>query len=475
MLHGNSYESVINWRSFFRDNRYYEKIGKNEPIDITDDLPFEIPETWTWIRFNEIFEIRNGFTPLKSNKEFWTNGTIPWFTIEDKHIQGEIITDTVKKINQKCVTNERIVPANSVLLCCTASIGEVVFTKIPLTSNQQFNGISIRKDYNDILFPLFVFEFCKTLKEKLISMATSTTFGFVSVKKISSLFMPVPPLKEQERIVKRIEELMPLVDEYARLEAKDKELDDKLPGMLKQSILQYAMEGKLIKQNPDDEPASVLLERIKMEKERLIKEGKIKRDKNETLIVQDDDKNYYENLPQNWCLCRLDDLAIYKKGPFGSSLTKSMFVNERTPKRVKVYEQKNAIQKNAFIGDYYITYEKYLTMRSFEVFPNEIIVSCAGTIGEIYLLPPNAPQGIINQALMKVSLINESVLDYFKELLYYSLQKLAGDSKGTAIKNIPPFEILKPFLIKLPPLKEQNRILNKMEYIKSLINSVFIC
>ena len=369
-------------------------------------------------------------------------------------------------------TDFKIAPRNKVLLCIE---GGSAGRKIAITIDDVCFGNKLV--CFDTFFPLdkYLFYYIQSPElQKIFKDSLSGMIGGVSINKLKEFYLPLPPLEEQERIVKRIEELMPLVDEYARLETKDKELDDKLPGMLKQSILQYAMEGKLVKQNPDDEPASVLLERIKIEKERLIKEGKIKRDKNETLIIQDDDKNYYENLPQNWSICRLSDLAIYKKGPFGSSLTKSMFVNEQTPNRIKVYEQKNAIQKNAFIGDYYISYDKYLSMKSFEVYPNEIIVSCAGTIGEIYLLPPNAPQGIINQALMKVSLINESILDYFKELLYYSLQKLAGDSKGTAIKNIPPFEILKPFLIKLPPLKEQNRILNKMDYIKSLINSVFI-
>lgn len=183
-------------------------------------------------------------------------------------------------------------------------------------------------------------------------------------------------------------------------------------------------------------------------------------------------KNYYENLPINWCLCRLGDLATYKKGPFGSSLTKAMFVDEKTPNRVKVYEQKNAIQKNAFIGDYYISYEKYLMMKSFEVFPNEIIVSCAGTIGEIFLLPHDSPKGIINQALMKVSLINDNLLDYFKELLFYSLQMLSGISKGTAIKNIPSFEVLKPFIIKLPPIREQQKILIKLNTIREMLNNI---
>ena len=109
-------------------------------------------------------------------------------------------------------------------------------------------------------------------------------------------------------------------------------------------------------------------------------------------------------LPDNWVWTRLGDLGDYKKGPFGSSLTKSMFV-EKGIDTIKVYEQKNAIQKNAKIGNYYITKSYFLeAMTGFEVKPSDIIVSCAGTVGETYIIPNNAEKGIINQALMKISL-----------------------------------------------------------------------
>lgn len=181
-------------------------------------------------------------------------------------------------------------------------------------------------------------------------------------------------------------------------------------------------------------------------------------------------KNYYENLPLGWALCTLNSLAIYKKGPFGSSLTKGMFVPESTPKRVKVYEQKNAIQHNEEIGNYFISDTKFNEMQSFEVNPLDFIVSCAGTIGEIYKLPINSPKGIINQALMKVTLINEDISDYFEIIFYDALHRLSEKSKGTAIKNIAPFEILKPALVMMPPIKEQQRILTKINAINNLID-----
>lgn len=147
-----------------------------------------------------------------------------------------------------------------------------------------------------------------------------------------------------------------------------------------------------------------------------------------------------------------------------------MFVPESTPNRIKVYEQKNAIQHDEKLGNYYITNQKYVDMISFTVGPLDYIVSCAGTIGEIYKLPKAAPIGIINQALMKVTLISEEISDYFEIVFYDALHKLSEKSKGTAIKNIAPFEALKPAIIMLPPIQEQNRILKKLNCINCLLD-----
>jgi len=147
-----------------------------------------------------------------------------------------------------------------------------------------------------------------------------------------------------------------------------------------------------------------------------------------------------------------------------------MFVSESTPNRIKVYEQKNAIQHDSKLGNYYISNEKFKEMSGFTVNPLDFIVSCAGTIGEIFKLPKTAPVGIINQALMKVTLISEEISDYFEIILYDALHKLSEKSKGTAIKNIVPFEVLKPASVMIPPIKEQNRILSKLNVINCLID-----
>ena len=256
---------------------------------------------------------------------------------------------------------------------------------------------------------------------------------------------------------------------------------------LKNSILQWAIQGKLVPQDPNDEPASVLLERIRAEKAKLIKEKKLKKDKNESIIYHGDDNSYYEKflatgevkcideeipfeIPEGWEWCRLNDLALYRKGPFGSSLTKSMFV-AKNKHSIKVYEQKNAIQKDYTLGDYYINKEKFETMQSFVVKPNDIIVSCAGTIGETYLLPSEAPVGIINQALMRVTLFDLNMAEYWQ--IYFAfilLNEAQMKGAGSAIKNIPPFEYLKAVLVAVPPLLEQNRLAERYYKLLSLID-----
>ena len=174
-------------------------------------------------------------------------------------------------------------------------------------------------------------------------------------------------------------------------------------------------------------------------------------------------------IPQGWEWCRLNDLALYRKGPFGSSLTKSMFV-AKSNQSIKVYEQKNAIQKDFRLGDYYISKEKFEAMQSFIVKPNDIIVSCAGTIGETYLLPLDAPVGIINQALMRVTLFDLSMAEYWQMYFAYMLLNEAQmKGAGSAIKNIPPFEYLKAVLVPVPPLSEQTRLIERYNLLLSLI------
>ena len=239
---------------------------------------------------------------------------------------------------------------------------------------------------------------------------------------------------------------------------------------LKNKILQLAIQGKLVPQDENDIPASVLLEEIKKEKEQLIKEKKIKREKPLPEITEEE-KPF--EIPKGWEWVRLGDIGSYKKGPFGSTITKSMFV-PKSDNAIKVYEQKNAIQKNWTLGDYYVTKEYFEDkLKGFEVFEGDIIVSCAGTIGETYIMPPGIERGVINQALMKMNIFTGINIDYF--LMYFEsiLKSTAKESsKGSAIKNIPPFDIFKKMLFAVPPVAEQQRIVQKVDELFSIIDEL---
>ena len=201
-------KTALNDSTIFRgdDNKYYENF-REDTVCIDEEIPFPIPNNWAWSRLSSMCTIVNGFTPLRSESKFWDCGTINWFTVEDIKNQGEIIYSTKQKITDEAVSKERIVRAGSVLLCCTASVGQCALAKIDLTTNQQFNALTV-KDFNkSILTDNYLFWFAKTLKPTLQRLSGKTTFEFVSVKKIENILIPIPPFKEQQRIVAQIAKL----------------------------------------------------------------------------------------------------------------------------------------------------------------------------------------------------------------------------------------------------------------------------
>lgn len=236
---------------------------------------------------------------------------------------------------------------------------------------------------------------------------------------------------------------------------------------LRQAVLQAALQGKLTEQLETDSDVDEMLIRIQEEKKLLFDKKNTRVDKR-ILIEEDEDKPY--DIPKNWRWEKLGNIGIYKKGPFGSALTKSIFV-PKSEDTVKVYEQKNAIQKDASLGEYYITKEYFdAKMKSFVVESGDIIVSCAGTIGETYIMPDNIEFGIINQALMRMNIVQSINIAYF--LIYFDnvlKTEAQKGSKGSAIKNIPPFEVLKKMFIPLPSIEEQQRIVDTVNEIMSKI------
>ncbi|MCI6582034.1 MAG: restriction endonuclease subunit S, partial [Oscillospiraceae bacterium] len=173
---------------------------------------------------------------------------------------------------------------------------------------------------------------------------------------------------------------------------------------------------------------------------------------------------------EQYTTTKMGSIGTYKKGPFGSSLKKSMFV-PKGEKTFKVYEQKNAIYKNATLGYYYISEEKFNELKSFEICPGDIIISCAGTIGECYEIPVDAEKGVINQALMYVRLNKDMDTLFFTYLFEFVIKSISlTDSNGSAMKNIPPFDKIKPFIISIPSTKEKQHKL--AEYIQKKIKTI---
>ena len=444
----------------------YEKIGKNDPVCIADEVPFEIPESWEWVRLGSVCQLNDG---KKLQSKTYNN-------LDARYMRG--------KAEAKVLEAGKFVTKGTYLILVDGeNSGEVFIAPEDGYMGSTFKILWISAQ----LYARYILKFIELYKEPLRNSKKGAAIPHLNKEVFFNLLLPVPSLQEQTRIVDKIVELTPSVERYDLLSRRSDELNRNFPNFLKKSILQYAVQGKLVSQDPTDEPASVLLEHIRAEKEKLIKSGKIKRDKHESVIFRRDN-SYYERvdgierciddeipfeIPENWEVVRLQNIGEYRKGPFGSSLTKSMFV-PKSKSSIKVYEQKNAIQKDCTLGTYYIPMEYYNEkMKGFTVLPNDIIVSCAGTIGETYILPSSAEIGIINQALMRMRITSQINVDYFLIYFDYMVKETARESsKGSAIKNIPPFDIFKKIILPLPPLKEQKRIVQEVQTIQSLISSL---
>lgn len=447
-----------------------------------EEIPFEIPENWCWCRWGELSDsIQYGYNaPAKETGKIKMvritdiqDGKVQWETVPYCEIsEEEILSYKLKK--------------NDILFARTGGTVGKSFLVDEEPENSVYAGYLIRTQYDSKkLNPKYLKMFMESqlyweqLKNGTIATAQPNCNG----QTLSRMIVPLPPLAVQNAIVAKLEEVLPFVDAYENVVLQKEELKNALPDKVKKAILQEAIQGKLteswriemLKQVQHDgcteETGKQLLDRIIEERNaKLLADWEEVKKKNPkakkpTPIVASEiaEEEIPFEIPENWCWCRLGDLGLYRKGPFGSSLTKSMFV-PKSESSVKVYEQKNAIQKDFSLGDYYISKEKFDSMQSFIVEPDDIIVSCAGTIGEVYKLPKNAPIGIINQALMRVKLYDDKLSTFWMLYFDYVLKKEATQqSSGTAIKNIPPFEILKAYPFPLPPLAEQEKIVEIIE------------
>ena len=465
------------------DNTPYEKIG-DEVRSLADEVPFDIPDSWEWVTLQTIATSSLGKTLDKAKNK---GDLKPYLCSINVYWDGIDLTTVKEARLEESELPKYLLRPGDLLICEGGDVGRSAVWESTQEMYYQ-NALHRVRFYGGInphYFQLLLE--CYKGNQILDAYSKGMTIKHLVQTALNTIVFPLPPLSEQTRIVDAVNRLLPYLHSYDKAEQKLTALNTGFPEALKKSILQEAVQGKLVPQDPSDEPAEALLERIRAEKQRLIKEGKIKKDKHESVIFRRDNSHYEKRgseeicideeiqfeVPSSWALIRLDDIGIYRKGPFGSSLTKSMFVPKGAD-TVKVYEQKNAIQKDHTLGTYYITRQYYESkMRSFTVEPGDILVSCAGTIGETYVLPEQIELGIINQALMRMTIFAPIDLDYFLLYFDYVLKQTAKESsKGSAIKNIPPFEIFKKLILPLPPLEEQKRIVEKVRELESLCNSL---
>ena len=422
------------------------KIKKEKPIPpITEDeIPYKLPKGWVWVRLGNIINISSGrFLP---SNEMKTKGTIPVYGgngINGYHNEYLIDKPTliIGRVGFYCG-------------CVHLSTDKAWVTDNAFITTFSENNVNI----NFLKWLLIASDLGKN--------DNATAQPVVSAKKIYPLVVALPPLAEQERIVEKLEQILPLVEEYGKNEEKLSKLNSTLPNKIKQSVLKYAMQGKLVEQNPSDKPVSELLKQIKAEKEQLIKDGKIKKEKPLSPIIEDE---IPYKLPNGWEWVKFGSIVNYNIG--------------RTPSRKEPTYWRNDIPwvSIADMSDmgYIDTTKEKISKLAFEkcfkseIIPkNTLIMSFKLTVGKVSILNIDA---LHNEAIISIFPLQDNGFIIRNYLLYFlPLIAQTGNTK-TAIKgNTLNTESINNLLIPFPPLPEQQRIVDKvnrlMKFIETLAN-----
>lgn len=368
-------------------------------------------EGWTYKKLGDICRIGIGRTPSRSDMSLWDKNKETqnyWVSIADMGAtENGYIEDTKEYISDKAAENIQIIPKGTLLLSFKLTLGKTAIAGTDLYTNEAianlpFIGNEVNREFLSYYFQFFNWEKFSAGDEKVLGKT-------LNKKKLDVLPVYYPSIKEQKRIVERLDAAFAQIDE---LKANaEKQLAE--ARALFQKSLAKAMEPK-----------------------------------------------------EGWEEKKFKELCSFVRGPFGGSLTKSCFV----PSGYAVYEQQNAIY-NRFTFRYFIDEEKYKSMQRFAVNPGDLIMSCSGTIGKVAIVPDGAAEGIINQALLKLT--PKKVLDkyYLKYLMESSIfnDLIAQYSDGAAIKNIASVAILKEIKLNIPPLSEQQRIVERLDSISENI------
>lgn len=438
------------------------KIKKDKPLPpITDDeIPFEIPSTWKWVRLGDIAVINGGFA-FKSTQ--YKDSGIRVIRISDFDENG-FKNNKIVRYNYTDDLEQYLIEKNNIIMAMTGgTVGKSYFVSDlseKMVSNQRVATIKINSKANSEYINIVILA---PVIQKLIQISKNSTNDNISMDLINNFPVPLPPLAEQKRIVDKIEELEPLVKQYDKAETELSALSGSFPEQLKKSILQYAIQGKLVAQDANDEPAEVLYAKIQAEKQKLIKEGKIKKGKPLSPITDDE---IPFSIPPSWKWVRLGNCYDVRDGTHDS------------PKYVDVgYPLITSKDFNdgeiVFNKCNYISEEDHIKIQQrSKVDIGDILYSMiGGNIGNMVIVSTNKEFSIKNVALFKYYNRNLAPSHY----LYYILKYVTETFKNKATGGAQPFvslSFIRNFPIPLPPLTEQHRIVAKvnelMQYCEKL-------
>ena len=315
------------------DNTPYEKIG-DEVRSLVDEVPFDIPDSWEWVRISSIAAlVTKGTTPRGGNVAYSDNG-VGFLRAENVAGLDRLDLSKLNHIDEATHTGflkRSILAADDVLITIAGTLGRTAIVKeenLPLNANQAVAIIRLVDSHSvDLRYLVYALN-APAIQDKLTAQKKITAIPNLTLEIISDCLVPIPPLIEQRRIVKQFALFVPQIAEYEGKQTELNALNTGFPEALKKSILQEAVQGKLVPQDPSDEPAEALLERIRAEKQRLIKEGKIKKDKHESVIFRRDNSHYEKlddverciddelpfEIPENWCWCKIGTIFTLQAG-----------------------------------------------------------------------------------------------------------------------------------------------------------------
>lgn len=442
------------------------KLKKEKPLPaIDDEIPFEIPSNWKWVNLSSLCSVISDGT--HQTPKYVGNG-VPFISVKD--ISSGVINFSDTKFisyEDSKELNKKIAPeSGDILICRIGTLGKAV--KIPSGCKQFSIFVSLglikplNKEISDFIVTVINSAYGFNWIQ-LVKVGGGTHTYKINLGDLRKFIIPLPPLAEQKRIVAKIEELLPLVEKYKKAYSELEILNSKFSGDIKKSILQYAIQGKLVEQRPEEGTAEDLYQQIQEEKQNLIKEGKLKKEK--PLAPIEDDEIPFE-IPEHWKWARLSSLvSVLGDGLHG---TPSYDVNGT----VYFINGNNLKNGKIVINDLTKKVSKEEAKKYYkDLNQSSLLVSINGTLGNVAFYD-NEPV-ILGKSACYFNLIGHLDKYFFKVLIDsdYFQSYLTNFATVTTIKNVP-LSAMRSVLIPLPPLAEQKRIVAKVEELLALCDKL---